>query len=84
VWKHDLETTAKKELIELSAPIRRIAPRSLILTNPEKERPIQESSWIECGKCHKVIYKADKEFDAAAFQEARNRHYSISPECEHG
>ena len=74
---------AKKDLIELSSP-RRIAPRSLTLTNPEKERPVQEYGWIECGKCHKVIYKADKGFDAAAFQEARDRHYSVSPECEHG
>jgi acetyl-CoA carboxylase beta subunit len=75
---------AKKDLSELSAPIRRIAPRSLISANPGKERPIQESGWIECGRCHKVIYKADRGFDAAAFQEARKRHYSISPECEHG
>jgi phage FluMu protein Com len=74
---------AKKDLRELSAPIKRIAPKGLILTNPEKKRPSQDSGWIECGKCHKVIYKADKGFDEAAFKEARKKHYSLSPTCEH-
>jgi hypothetical protein len=80
IWR----PAAKKDLIELSGPIRRIAPRGLMLTNPEKERPIQDSSGIECGKRHKVIYKADKGFDAAAFQEARKKHYSVSLASEHG
>jgi hypothetical protein len=79
IWR----PVAKKDLRELSGPIRRIAPRGLTLTNSEKEKPIQNSGWIECGKCHKVIYKADKEFDAAAFREARKKHYSLSPTCEH-
>jgi hypothetical protein len=79
IWR----PVAKKELMELSGPIRRIAPRGLTLTNPEKEKPIQNSGWIECGKCHKVIYKADKGFDASAFREARKKHYSLSPTCEH-
>jgi hypothetical protein len=74
---------ARKDLKELSAPIRRIAPRGLILTNPEKNRPIHDSGWIECGRCHKVIYKADKGFDEAVFKEARKKHYSASPACRH-
>jgi hypothetical protein len=74
---------ARKDLRELSAPIRRIVPRGLILTDPERNRPIQGSGWIECGKCHKVIYKADKGFDEAVFKEARKKHYSASPACEH-
>jgi len=72
----------KKDLIELSGPIRRIAPRGLMLTNPEKERPIQDSSSIECGECHMVIYRADNGFNAKAFQEARRKHYSFSPTCQ--
>lgn len=78
-WK----PVAKKDLRELSGPIKRIAPRGLILTNPENEKPIHASGWIECGKCHKVIYKADKWFDTTAFKEARKKHYSVSPACEH-
>jgi hypothetical protein len=28
-----------------------------------------------------VIYRVDKGFDLKALEEARSRHYSISPEC---
>lgn len=80
IWR----PAAKKDPIELSGPIRRIAPKSFMLTNPEKQNPIQDSSGMESGKCRKVIYKADKGFDAAAFQEARKKHYLVSLACEHG
>jgi hypothetical protein len=79
VWR----PVAKKDLTEVSGPIRRIVPRGLTLTNPEKKRPIHDFSGIECGKCHKVIYKPDIGFDAAAFQKAKKKHYSISPACAH-
>jgi len=72
----------KKELMGLSGPLKRIAPKGLLLARSGKQTPIQDSSSIECGKCHMVIYRADKVFDAKAFQEAKNRHYSISPACE--
>jgi hypothetical protein len=51
-----------------------------MLGNPGKQAPIQDSG-IECGNCHMVIYKSDKEFDAKAFQEAKEKHYSTSPDC---
>jgi len=78
VWK----PTSRKDLIELSGPLKRIAPKGLLLARPGKQGPIQDTNSIECGKCHMVIYDADKGFDTKAFQEARNRHYSISPECK--
>jgi len=62
--------------------MKRIAPRGLLLANPGKQSPIQDSSGIECGKCHAVIYRIDNGFDAQAFQEARKKHYSVSPVCE--
>jgi hypothetical protein len=72
----------KKDLMELSGPLKRIAPKGLLLANPGKQTPIQDPSSIECGKCHVVIYRADKGFDAKAFKKARKMHYSISPACE--
>jgi hypothetical protein len=68
--------------MELSGPLKRIAPKGFLLANPGKQAPIQDPNGIECGECHVVIYEADKEFDAKAFQEARKRHYSISPACK--
>ena len=78
LWK----SAPKKDLTELSGPLKRIAPRGLLLTNLGKRTPIRDSAGIECGRCHVVIYIAEKEFDAKAFQEARKLHYSISPSCE--
>ena len=75
-------TPALKDLMEASGPLKRIAPKGLLLANPGKQTPIQDSSSIECGKCHLVIYRADKVFDAKAFGEARKMHYSSSPACE--
>jgi hypothetical protein len=72
----------KKELIELGGPMKRMAPRGLLLVNPDKRVSEQDPNLIECGKCHKVIYRADKKFDSDAFQEARKEHYSASPECK--
>jgi len=72
----------KKELTELSGPLKQITPKGLLLANPGKQAPIQDSSSIECGKCHVVIYRAEKGFDAKAFREARKMHYSTSPTCK--
>jgi ribosomal protein S27AE len=78
LWK----PASRKNLIELSGPMKRIAPKGLLLANPGRQAPIQDSNGIECGKCHVVIYPVGKGFDAKAFQDARNRHYSISPACK--
>ena len=78
LWK----PAPKKELIELSGPLKRIVPEGLLLANPGKQAPIQDSNSIECGKCHAPIYTANKEFDLKAFQEAKRIHYANSPACE--
>jgi hypothetical protein len=62
--------------------MKRIAPKGLLLVNPDKQDPMQDPNSIECGSCHTVIYKADKGFDAKAFEEAKKNHYSASPACE--
>ena len=72
----------RKDLIELGGPIKRIAPKGLLLAGAGKQTPIQDPSNIECGSCHMVIYRADKGFDTKAFQEAKKNHYSVSPACE--
>jgi hypothetical protein len=72
----------KRDLIEVGGPVKRVAPRGLLLVNPDKRASESDPSMIECGKCHKVIYKADKGFDVNAFHQARKGHYSASPECE--
>ena len=68
--------------MELSGPMKRIAPKGLMLANPGKQAPIQDSNIIECGKCGTVIYRADGGFDVKAFDEAKRKHYSNSPACE--
>jgi len=78
VWK----PAPRKDLTELSGPMKRIAPRGLLLAKPGKQSPVEDPGGIECGKCHAVIYRADKGFDAKALEEARNMHYSISPACK--
>jgi len=78
LWK----PAAKKDFMELSGPMKRITPKGLLPTNTRKEASIQDFSIIECGKCGEVIYRADNGVDAKAFQEARKKHYSISPGCE--
>lgn len=78
LWK----PVRKKDLIELAGPIKRIAPKGLMLSNPGKQAPNQDSDSIECGKCQTVIYKADDGFDANAFDEAKRKHYSSSPTCK--
>jgi hypothetical protein len=77
-WKPE----ATKDLTELAGPMKRIAPRGLLLANPGKQWPAQDSNNIECGKCHMVIYRVEKSFDAKGFQEAKRKHYSASPACE--
>jgi len=77
-WKPE----ATKDLTELAGPTKRIAPRGLLLANPGKQTPTQDSYNIECGKCHMVIYRAENSFDAKAFQDAKKKHYSVSPACE--
>lgn len=73
---------ADKESSELGGPMRRIVPRGLLLAAPAKQAPIPESGEIECGSCHGVIYKPDNGFDAREFQEAKEKHYSLSPACK--
>jgi hypothetical protein len=68
--------------VELSGPLKQVVPKGLLLANPGKQAPIQDSKSIECGKCHAVIYTADEKFDPKAFQEAKRTHYVISPTCE--
>jgi ribosomal protein S27AE len=77
VWK----PAPKNDSTELSGPLKQIAPRGLLLANPGKQTSVEESDAIECGTCHAVIYRVGKEFDVKALEEARNAHYSISPEC---
>jgi hypothetical protein len=62
--------------------MKRIAPRGLMLARPGKQAPVQDSNCIECGTCHMVIYRPDGVFDAEAFREAREKHYSASPACD--
>jgi hypothetical protein len=78
VWR----PAPRKDLIELGGPIKRIAPKGLLLAGAGNQAPIQDPSSIECGSCHMVIYRADKGFDAKEFQEAKKNHYSASPACE--
>jgi len=79
VWR----PAPKKDLVELGGPIKRIAPKGLLLAGAGKQVPVQDPSGIECGSCHVVIYKADKGFDEKTFQEAKKNHYSVSPAFEH-
>ena len=72
----------KKDLIEVGGPVKRMVPRGMLLVNPDKRLSEQDPNMIECGKCHKVIYRVEKTFDSTAFQEARKLHYSTSPECQ--
>jgi hypothetical protein len=73
---------AKKDLRELGGPIKRIAPRGLTLSAARDQAGTRDSSGIECGTCHMVIYRPDGVFDPEAFREAKGRHYSSSPACE--
>lgn len=72
----------KTELNDLSGPLKRIAPRGLLLANPGKQAPDQKPGEIECGICHAVIYGTNKDFDANALEEAIKKHYSVSPACK--
>ena len=78
VWK----PVPTKNLAELSGPLKQVAPKGLLLANPGKQAPIQDSKSIECGKCHVTIYTANDKFDPKAFQEAKRTHYARSPACE--
>lgn len=72
----------KKDLTELSGPLKHVAPKGLLLANPGRQAPIQDSKSIECGKCHALIYTANDKFDPVAFQEAKKKHYATSPACD--
>ena len=61
--------------------MKRIAPKGLLLAHAGKLERAQDSG-IECGKCHTVIYRPEKEFDAEVFQEAKRKHYAMSPDCQ--
>ena len=75
-------TEERKDSIELGGPVKRMVPRGMLLMNPDKRPSETDPSIIECGRCHKVIYRTDRGFDTSAFQEARKAHYLTSPECE--
>ena len=63
--------------------MKRMAPRGLLLGNPGKQAPPQDSGdGVECGACHIIIYKAAGFFDKEAFYMARRKHYAVSPGCE--
>ncbi len=70
-----------RELAEIAGPMKQIAPRGLLLGPSRRQQPKMESG-IECGKCHLVIYRPDREFDAEAFQKAKKMHQELSPTCE--
>ena len=73
----------KRDISELAGPTKRLAPRGLLLARPGKQAPIQDpDGGIECGTCHEIIYRPEGAFNRLAFEEAREKHYSISPECE--
>ena len=69
-----------RELSEVAGPMKRISPRGLLLAQTGKQQPAQEPG-IECGKCHRIIYRPEKQFDSEAFQKAKRAHYSLSPDC---
>lgn len=77
VWR----PAPKRNSTEPSGPMKRIAPRGLLLANPGKQAPVEDPGEIKCGKCQMVIYRVDKRFDVKALEEARKMHYSISPAC---
>jgi len=68
------------ELNEVSGAMKRIVPKGLLLGNPGKQAPAPDSN-VECGKCHMIIYRPDRKFDAKALQLAMKAHYSMSPRC---
>ena len=73
----------KGDISELAGPTKWMMPRGLLLAKPGKQMPFHDSSaGIECGTCHRVIYRAEGDFDREAFYAARKKHYSVSPECE--
>ena len=78
IWK----PAPKKDLSELSGPMKRIAPRGLVLAVSGKQAPIQDPNAIECGNCHVVIYRSDRGYDAKELEKARERHYATSPACK--
>jgi len=73
----------KRDISEVGGPMKRMAPRGLLLANPGKQAPAQDSAnGVECGTCHTIVYKAEGVFDKEAFNAARKKHYSVSPGCE--
>jgi len=75
--------TASKDLRELAGPMKRVAPRGLLLANPGKQAPVPDAEVVECGVCHKVIYRAvGGGFNSEEFRAERKKHYAVSPGCE--
>jgi hypothetical protein len=73
----------KRDISELAGPMKRMAPRGLLLARPGKQAPLQDSGGgIECGSCHQIIYRAEGVFNREAFAAARKKHYAVSPSCE--
>jgi len=67
--------------MDLSGPLKRVVPKGFLLAKPGRQAPTENPRSIECGKCHALIYSVDREFDEKAFQEARRKHYLVSPAC---
>jgi hypothetical protein len=65
----------------MAGPMKQVDPKGFVLAHPGKQTPMPDSNVIECGKCHNVIYRPEKEFDVTVFRTAIKAHYSISPEC---
>jgi hypothetical protein len=72
----------RKDLGEVSGPIRQVVPRGIFGAYAARRKQARVSEGIECGSCHAVIYKPDKEFDREAFEAAKKEHYSASPTCK--
>jgi len=66
---------------DVSGQNKQLNPKRFLLANPGKQSPGPNSTEIECGKCHAIVYSPEKEFDMAAFKAALKGHYVISPDC---
>ena len=73
----------KRDISEAAGPMKRIAPRGLLLGGPQRRVSVHGSGdGIECGVCHAVIYRPEGVFDKGEFDAARKKHYAASPVCE--
>jgi hypothetical protein len=71
----------QKDSNKVAGQPRQLNPRGFLLANPGKQSPDPNSTGIECGKCHAIVYSPEREFDMTAFRAALKGHYVISPDC---